>query len=46
MGFFEQLGDNLLSIGGPLTDISIGKWIIMGIVAMVLVIVLILMSGG
>ena len=42
MGFWDNLGDGILSGGGVLTEIGIGKWILIGIGVSIVIAVLIL----
>lgn len=43
MGFFEELGDSILSIGGGVTQIGLGLWIVGGIIVAILIAVLLIL---
>lgn len=42
MGFWDGIGDSILGMGGPLTGIGIGKWILLGIGACIGMLLLLL----
>jgi len=44
MGFWENLGDSVLSIGGPITKIGLGIWVLIGIGVMVAIMIMVIIK--